>query len=113
VGSGLARSPEALAEYERCFADPERRHAMLEDYRAAASVDLEHDRADLHRRVEVPLLALWGARSVVARSPVDPLEVWRERGTDVRGAAVDAGHFLVEERPSETLAELERFLWDG
>lgn len=113
-GSGLgAFAPEALAEYERCFADPERRHAMLEDYRAAASIDLEHDRADLHRRVGVPLLALWGARSVVARGPVDPLDVWRERGTDVRGATVDAGHFLVEERPVQTLAELERFLWDG
>jgi haloacetate dehalogenase len=113
-GSGLgAFAPEALAEYERCFADPARLHAMLEDYRAAATVDLEHDRADLDRRVEVPLLALWGARSVVARSPVDPLEVWRERGTDIRGATVDAGHFLVEERPAETLAVLERFLWDG
>ena len=113
-GSGIgAFDPGALAEYERCFADPERLHAMLEDYRAAATVDLEHDRADLHRRVEVPLLALWGSRSVVARSPVDPLEVWRERAADVRGAVVDAGHFLVEERPAETLAERERFLWDG
>jgi haloacetate dehalogenase len=113
-GSGLgAFAPAALAEYERCFADPACLHAMLEDYRAAATVDLEHDRADLHRRVEVPLLALWGTRSVVARSPVDPLEVWRERGTDVRGATVDAGHFLVEERPAETLAVLERFLWGG
>lgn len=113
-GSGLGTfAPEALAEYERCFTDPERLHAMLEDYRAAASVDLEHDRADRHRRVEVPLLALWGTRSVVARSPVDPLDVWRGHGTDVRGATVDAGHFLVEERPAQTLAELERFLWDG
>lgn len=113
-GSGLAAfRPGALAEYERCFADAGARHAMLEDYRAAATVDLDHDRADRHRRVEVPLLALWGARSVVARSPVDPLEVWRDHGTDVRGATVDAGHYLVEERPAETLAELERFLWDG
>jgi haloacetate dehalogenase len=113
-GSGLdAFAPGALAEYERCFADAGARHAMLEDYRAAASVDLEHDRADRHRRVEVPLLALWGARSVVGRSPVDPLDVWRGWAADARGAAVDAGHFLVEEQPGPVLAELERFLWAG
>ena len=113
-GSGLdAFAPEALAEYERCFADAGARHAMLEDYRAAASIDLEHDRADRHRRVEVPLLALWGARSVVGRSPVDPLDVWRDWAADARGAVVDAGHFLVEEQPGPTLAELERFLWAG
>lgn len=113
-GSGLgAFAPEAVAEYERGFADPAARHAMMEDYRAGASVDLEHDRADLDRRVEVPLLALWGEHSVVARSPVDPLDVWRERATDVRGATVAAGHFVVEEQPAATLAALERFLWDG
>ncbi len=110
-GSGLgAFAPAALAEYERAFADPEHRHAMLEDYRAGASIDLEHDRADLDRRVAVPLLALWGARSVVARSPIAPLDVWRERGDDVRGATVDAGHFLGEERPVETLAVVRAFL---
>lgn len=109
-GSGLGiYAEEALAEYERCFADPDARHTMLEDYRAGASIDLEHDRADLDRRVAVPLLALWGSRSVVGRSPVDPLDVWRERGDDVRGATVDAGHFLVEERPEATLAALRTF----
>jgi haloacetate dehalogenase len=110
-GSGLdSFDPAALAEYERCFADADARHAMIEDYRAGASIDLEHDRADLDRRVAVPLLALWGARSVVGRSPTDPLDVWRERGDDVRGATVDAGHFLAEERPVETLAALREFL---
>ncbi len=103
-------APDALAAYERAFADPEARHAMLEDYRAGASIDLEHDRADLHRRVEVPLLVLWGARGVVGNRPVDPVTVWRERASDVRGASVDAGHFLVEERPAETLAVLREFL---
>jgi len=113
-GSGLdAFGPDALAEYERCFADPEARHAMLEDYRAAASIDLEHDRADLDRRVEVPTLIVWGGRGVVGNRPVDPLTVWRERATDARGAVVDAGHFLVEERPAETLAVLAPFLAGG
>jgi haloacetate dehalogenase len=105
-------APEALAEYERCFADPEVRHAMLEDYRAAATLDLEHDRADIaaDRRVEVPTLVLWGGRGVVGNRPVDPLTVWRERASDVRGAVVDAGHFVVEESPDETLTELRSFL---
>ncbi|MGE3289071.1 MAG: alpha/beta fold hydrolase [Pseudonocardia sp.] len=109
-GSGLGvYAPEALAEYERCFDDPTARHAMMEDYRAGASIDLEHDRADAGRRVEMPLLVLWGARGVVGRSG-DVLAVWRERGTDVRGEVVDAGHFLVEERPAETLVALQGFL---
>lgn len=110
-GSGLDHfAPDALATYERAFADPEARHAMLEDYRAGASIDLEHDRTDLDRRVDVPLLVLWGTRGVVGNRPVDPVTVWRERASDVRGVGVDAGHFLVEERPAETLAALREFL---
>lgn len=110
-GSGLdVFAPEALAEYERCFADPDVRHAMMEDYRAGASVDLAHDRADLDRRVQAPMLVLWGARGVVGRGPADPLAVWSGLGTDVRGAVVDAGHFLVEQRPDETRAVLAEFL---
>jgi haloacetate dehalogenase len=112
-GSGLdAHAPEAVAEYERCFADPEARAAMLEDYRAGASVDYETDAADAAagKGVEAPLLVLWGARSVVGRGPDDPLAVWRTRARDVSGLALDAGHFLAEERPEETLAALRSFL---
>jgi len=110
-GSGLSVfAPEALAEYERCFADADARHAMLEDYRAGASIDLEHDRADVDRKVEVPTLVVWGENGVVGRRPENPLDVWRERASDVRGTAVDAGHFLVEERPTETLDLLAGFL---
>ncbi|MDN5861678.1 MAG: alpha/beta hydrolase [Pseudonocardia sp.] len=113
-GGGLGNfAPDALAAYERAFADPDARHAMLEDYRAGASIDLEHDRADLHRRVNVPILVMWGLRSVVGNRPIDPVTVWRERASDVRGASVDAGHFLVEERPEETLAVLREFLAGG
>jgi haloacetate dehalogenase len=110
-GSGLSVfAPEALAEYERCFADADARHAMLEDYRAGASIDLEHDRADIDRKVEVPTMVVWGANGVVGRRPENPLDVWRERATDVRGTSVDAGHFLVEERPTKTLDLLAGFL---
>jgi haloacetate dehalogenase len=103
-------APEAVAEYERVFADPDARHAMMEDYRAAASIDLEHDRADAGRRVEVPLLAMWGTRGVVGTGPDNPVAVWREHATDVSGVGIDAGHYLVEERPEESMAAIERFL---
>jgi haloacetate dehalogenase len=105
-------APEALAGYERAFADPARRHAMLQDYRAAAAVDLELDRADAAagRLVTAPLLVLWGARGVVGTGPEDVLDVWRTRATDVRGQAVDAAHFLAEERPADVVAALREFL---
>jgi haloacetate dehalogenase len=112
-GSGLdTYDPDALAEYERCFLDTDARHAMLEDYRAGASVDYDLDRADAAagRTLEVPLLLLWGSRSVVGGSPTDPVDVWRTRAVDVVGRAIPAGHFLAEERPAETLAALQEFL---
>ncbi len=108
--AGLAPfAPEAWAEYVRCFT-PGMVHASCEDYRAAASIDLEHDRADREARVRVrcPLLALWGARGVVERC-FDPLEEWRRVADNVRGRALPAGHYLPEEVPDLVVEELERF----
>ncbi len=99
---------EALAEYERCF-DAATVHATCEDYRAAATIDLAHDEASAGRKVECPLLALWGSRGVVEKL-YDVLEVWRKYAGDVRATPLDAGHFLVEERPEETARELNAFL---
>jgi haloacetate dehalogenase len=96
-------TPEALAEYLRCFRDPATIHASCEDYRASASIDLEHDEADLPRKVASPVLALWGAAGRLARC-CDVLPLWRERAADVRGEALPCGHFLAEEAP-EMLAE--------
>ena len=110
--AGSVYAPEALAEYERCFADPAAIHALCEDYRAAASIDLDNDAADRDRRIECPLLLLWGAQGVVGGLS-DPLAVWSEYASDVRGAALEAGHFLVEQRPAETLAALRGFLGAG
>jgi haloacetate dehalogenase len=100
--------PEALAEYKRCFCNTETIHATCEDYRAAASIDLEHDRADLDKRIDCPLLVLWGAHGVMQRC-YDVLAVWRERARDVQGRALPCGHFLAEEAPAQTLAELRAF----
>jgi haloacetate dehalogenase len=102
-------APAAYAEYERCFADPATIHATCEDYRAAASVDLEHDRADLDDKIRCPLLALWGERGVVHRL-FRPLEDWAAVATDVRGTALPAGHYIPEEVPDALLDALEPFL---
>lgn len=107
--AGAAFAPDAMAEYERCFDDPAMIHAMCEDYRAAASIDLEHDAASRDQRIECPLLVLWGTRGVIGQL-FDPLAVWREYALDVTGAGVDAGHFLAEQRSAETLALLADFL---
>jgi haloacetate dehalogenase len=100
---------EAYVEYERCFRDPRTIHASCEDYRAAATIDLEHDGADRDRKVGCPLLALWGEQGVVERL-YDVLGVWRGYASDVRGRALPCGHYLAEERPEETAEELVTFL---
>jgi haloacetate dehalogenase len=100
--------PEAVGEYVRCFKNPATIHASCEDYRAAASIDLEHDRADLDRKVDCPLLVLWGAKGRVAKA-YDVLAVWRERASDVRGRALPSGHFVPEEAPVETTDALAGF----
>ncbi len=106
---GSVIDPAAMAEYVRCFSDPRTIHATCEDYRAAASIDLEHDAADRDRRIACPLLVLWGARGVVGRN-FAVLDVWRDRATSLAGRALDCGHYLPEEAPGETEAEIRRFL---
>jgi haloacetate dehalogenase len=102
--------PRAYAEYERCFKDPATIHATCEDYRAAASIDLEHDDADVaaRRKVKCPLLVLWGDKGVVHKY-FDPVKDWRTVATDVRGRALPSGHYLAEEAPAPTLQELAAF----
>ncbi len=104
-----AITSEAFAEYLRCFRDPATIHATCEDYRAAATIDLSHDEADLDHKIAGPVLALWGEKGFLHKR-YDVLAIWRERAVDVRGKAVPCGHFLPEEAPEETLAELRTFL---
>jgi haloacetate dehalogenase len=113
MGDGAAGmapfAPEAWAEYERCFT-AEAIHASCEDYRAAATIDLEHDRADREAgyRLACPLLVLWGERGVVERC-FRPLEDWWRVASDVRGRALPAGHYLPEEVPGLVADEFESF----
>jgi len=108
-GTGLAHfDSRALVEYKRCYNDPATIHASCEDYRAAASIDLDHDRADEAKRIECPLLVLWGENGVVNRL-FKPLDDWRAVASDVRGRSLPCGHYLAEEVPDETLRELKAF----
>ncbi|VXB81526.1 alpha/beta fold hydrolase [Massilia sp. 9I] len=110
--AGLAPfDARALAEYARCLALPGTAHGICEDYRAAAGIDLEHDRhdRDAGRRIDMPLLALWGAQGVVARC-FDPLAEWRKVAAQVEGEALDCGHYIPEEAPSALLARALPFL---
>ncbi|MFO1119241.1 MAG: alpha/beta hydrolase [Rhodospirillales bacterium] len=107
-GDVSAFTAEAYAEYARCFRDPACIHASCEDYRAAASIDLAHDEADMATKIACPLLALWAEKGLMHRH-YDVLATWRKRAKDVRGRALACGHFLPEEQPEETLAELTAF----
>ncbi|MEO8118635.1 MAG: alpha/beta hydrolase [Rhodoferax sp.] len=110
--AGLAPfDPRALAEYQRCLALPGTAHGLCEDYRAAAGIDLDHDRADRDagRRLALPLLALWGAQGVVHQC-FRPLDEWRRVADDVRGEALPCGHYIAEEAPDALLARALPFL---
>jgi haloacetate dehalogenase len=103
-----ATEPEAFAEYLRCYLDPQTRHAICEDYRAAAGIDLDHDAEDSDKRVAAPLLALWGAKGTVGHL-YDVLETWREKADHVEGRSLPCGHTLQEEVPDDTVQELLAF----
>ena len=106
--------PRALLEYERCLAIRGTAHAICEDYRAAAGIDLEHDRADreVGRRLTRPVLTLWGAEGVVHRC-FAPLQEWRKVATDVRGGPLPCGHYIAEEAPEALLEQVIPFFRQG
>jgi haloacetate dehalogenase len=112
--AGLAAfSPEALAEYERCAQIPGTARSICEDYRASATTDLEHDRADIlaGHKLSMPLRVLWGQHGAVGAN-FDVLALWRERATQVAGQALLCGHYIAEEVPGELLAYANDFFSD-
>lgn len=102
---------EAFSEYVRCLSLPGAARGVCEDYRAAASIDLEHDRLDIEakRHLPMPLMVLWGAQGIVGRC-FDPLKEWQQIASDVRGQALSGGHYLAEEVPEELLSHVLPFL---
>lgn len=99
----------AYNEYLRCFRDPAAIRALCEDYRAAASIDLAHDKADLDKKIECPFLVLWSEKGPFHRM-YDVLQTWKERSIQVTGKALPTGHFLPEQLPDQLIAELKPFL---
>jgi haloacetate dehalogenase len=106
--SAGAITSAAFTEYLRCFRDPETIHASCEDYRAGASIDLVHDRADLHRKIACPVLALWGEHAPMHRL-YDVAATWRERATNVTGKSLPGSHYFAEEIPEIVATELRSF----
>lgn len=110
-GPGSEFDEDIVAEYIRCFSDPDAIHATCNDYRASATIDLEHDESDFDKRIQCPLLVLWGSRGFVHRT-YDVLQTWREKAVNVKGRALECGHFVPEEQPAEVISELKSFFGD-
>jgi haloacetate dehalogenase len=108
---------DALAEYKRCFRNPQTIHAICEDYRATFGVDLAMDTEDFEagRKVECPALILWGATGGVGRNRAPgPAEIWKGYASNIVGAhAMPSGHYLMDEAPKETTAALRAFFAAG
>jgi haloacetate dehalogenase len=108
-------APQARADYLAALRQPGTVAAICEDYRAAVTIDLAHDRASraAGEKVACPLLALWGGKGRIGQW-YDPLAVWRSYASGpVSGHAVNSGHYLAEEAPGEVLAALDAFLRRG
>jgi haloacetate dehalogenase len=109
--AGLAPfAPEALDAYRAALRQPGAVHAMCEDYRASATIDLEHDRADIERghKVACPLRVLWGAEGVIERC-FDALGEWRKVARDVSGRSLACGHYIPEEASEALVTEMLAF----
>ena len=110
--AGLAPfPPEILDAYVAALSRPGAVHAMCEDYRASATIDLQHDRADRAAGlvIDTPIHLLWGRHGVIEKL-FDPLTLWGALASTVTGHAVDSGHYLPEEVPDEILREILAFV---
>ena len=105
-----AFTPETYAAYLSFVSDPATMHAMCEDYRAAASIDLEHDRADREagKKIACPVYVIWGEHGVVNRC-FQPIADWQRVADDVRGRTLPCGHYIPEEAPEALLVEMREF----
>jgi len=102
-------SEDVIAEYLRSYKTPSTLHAICEDYRAAASIDLDHDKADKEARVQAPLLAIWGEQGVVG-DLYDVKATWAEKAIQVSGLPLPCGHAIPEEAPEELASKIKEFI---
>ena len=101
-------SKEALAEYLDAFKQADTIHSSCEDYRAAASIDIEHDNEDKGKKLFMPILALWAKRGVI-ETCFNALKLWRLRADQVEGEALQSGHYMAEEIPDEVATRMIDF----
>ena len=109
--AGLAAfDPQAMTEYERCIQIPGSARGICEDYRASATIDLDHDRADITagKKLAMPVKVLWGEHGAVGKN-FDVLALWRERANEVTGQALPSGHYIAEEVPDALLTQAHNF----
>ena len=109
IGGIDAVDPVALADFEKNFLDPDAIHATCEDYRAGATIDLEHDKADSDAKIQCPLLVIWGNLAPMGKY-YDVLSTWQDKALDVRGFGLECEHYIAQEKPAELLAALDEFL---
>ena len=107
--------PEILEEYVSTYREPDRVHGICEEYRAAATIDVEHDRADrkASRRIECPMLHLWaegGPLDTFYEKDGGPLGIWRQWAPRAQGRAMKGGHFFPEENPEDTAVLVKQFI---
>jgi haloacetate dehalogenase len=103
--------PDALADYLAAIRQPDVIRGICEDYRAAATIDLKHDRASRAAGIKIacPMLALWGAKGKIG-AWYEPLAIWQQYcSSEVTGGSVPSGHYLAEEAPADVLAWFDRF----
>ena len=96
-------------KYIQAFLSPDKIHATCEDYRASATIDLEHDIQDRHNKLSLPIHVIWGKKSYIGKS-FNPIEIWQKYTSSVvTGKAIKCGHFIPEESPKETINEIISF----
>jgi len=108
AGTNSLFHPETLNEYLEAFRDPSMIHASCEDYRAARTIDIDHDNADGDRRLETPLQVLWAKRGAIEKC-FEPMKLWQSRASNVTGGAMDCGHYMAEEIPDAIIEKLTTF----
>ena len=101
--------PKAFEHFVRTMSREGAARAQCEDYRAAATIDLEHDRADLDRKLSCPVLVLWGDENPLNKD-VDIVSIWKERANDVRGHGTPSAHWIPEQIPEQVIKEVSAFI---
>lgn len=108
AGTNSLFHPDALKEYLEAFRDPAMIHASCEDYRAARTIDIDHDNADDDRKLDIPLQVLWAKNGAIEKC-FEPIKLWQSRASNVTGEAMNCGHYMAEEIPDAIIAKLTDF----